>query len=109
MSATLLALCITLILPAQQVKRVVDGDTFILYHVGVAGEERVRVLGVDAPERGQPGFEAAKTFTATWLASGPFTFNACRRDSFGRYLAHVSRDGVLLSDALISKSLGVKR
>ena len=93
-------LCFTATLQSGHVQRVIDGDTFTLYHVGTPPEERVRVLAVDTPERGQPGYTEATVFTRQWLAKGPFDLVACKRDSFGRLLADISRDGVLLSDVL---------
>lgn len=104
----LLSACLTLIVPSRQVSRVIDGDTFILYSVGVPPEERIRVLEIDTPERGQSGFEEAKAFTASWLALGDFTMTACKRDSFGRLLATVTRNGVSLADVLFAKGYGVR-
>lgn len=77
--------------------RTIDGDTFIarieiwpkLYTV-----ETIRVLGVDTPELKGPDRKkalAAKAFTEEWLALGPFIVEVCRRDSFGRALANVTR------------------
>jgi len=41
-------------LPSARVERVIDGDTLVL-----EGGRRVRLLGIDAPERGRPGADAA--------------------------------------------------
>jgi micrococcal nuclease len=73
------------------VARVIDGDTFALYHVGVQTEERVRVLNVDTPERHEAKFDEAAAFTKAWLERGPFMLATCKRDSFGRLLATVTR------------------
>lgn len=104
----LLLLCLTLLIPPQQVSRVIDGDTFVLYHVGVPAEERVRLLEIDAPERGQPGFFEARNFTAHWLSLSHFTLQTCKRDSFGRLLATVTRNGVSLADALYAAGHGTR-
>lgn len=104
----LLLLCLTLIIPPRQVSRVIDGDTFILYAVQVPPEERLRVLEIDAPERGQPDFDAARQFTIDWLAQGDFTITACKRDSFGRLLVRVTRNGVSLADALYAAGHGTR-
>jgi endonuclease YncB( thermonuclease family) len=87
----LLLWCLTATLSAQSVMRVIDGDTFALYHVGVPAEERVRVLDVDTPERNEAGFMEARLFTQGWLMEGPFTLTTCKRDSFGRLLGQVTR------------------
>lgn len=107
-SVTLGLLCLSAVLPPAQVRRVIDGDTVVLHHVGVPAEERVRVLGVDTPERGEPGYAEAAAFTAAWLAAGPFKIDACRRDSFGRYLAWVTRGTDSLHVALVSAGLGAR-
>lgn len=101
--------CISLDLSPGAVKRDLDGDTFALYAVRIPPEEIVRVLGVDTPERGQTGFAEAAAFTTTWLGAGPFTLASCKRDSFGRMLATVSRAGRTLADTLIILHLGVPR
>lgn len=102
--------CLNLQLTPGYVKRIIDGDTFVLYSIGVPPEERVRVLGVNTPELvSHSGLvpDSATIFTRNWLAAGPFTIYACKRDSFGRLLAIVSRDGKTLADTLISSGLGV--
>jgi micrococcal nuclease len=72
---------------------VVDGDTL---HVQLPNdrEERVRVLGIDTPERGECGYARARAF-ARGLADGrrvELTTDPtqARRDRFGRLLAYVS-------------------
>lgn len=110
----LLLLCLTLVISPRQVSRVIDGDTGTLFHVGVPTEERFRVLGVDAYEL-TGGTDSTKALartgrdsTAVWLARGPFKFDACRRDSFGRYLAWISRGSDSLHVFLINAGLGVR-
>lgn len=104
---TLLA-CLSVILTSRHVMRVIDGDSFILYSVGVVPEERVRILNIDTPEKGQPGYDAARAFTVNWLEQGNFTLTACKRDSFGRLLATISRNGVSLADQLYANGLGTR-
>lgn len=110
----LLFLCLTLILSPRHVSRVLDGDTGALFHVGVQAEERFRVLGVDAYEL-TGGTDSTKALartgrdsTAAWLARGPFKFDACRRDSFGRYLVWITRGSDSLHVFLINAGLGVR-
>ena len=130
------AVCLSAVLPSAQVRRVVDGDTVDLYHLGVPPVERIRVLGVDAwdsyrqPKRsefasGATGdslyvaaytrwieheakVEAATKFTTAWLAAGQFTLTTCRRDSFGRPLAWVTRGSDSLHVALVIAGHGVR-
>lgn len=98
--ARFIVLCLAVSMSPGHVMRVIDGDTFVLYHVGVPAEERVRLLGVDTPERGEPGFLEAGQFTRAWLSAGPWTLSTCKRDSFGRLLGTVTRGGQNLGDEL---------
>jgi micrococcal nuclease len=90
-----------------KVERVVDGDTLLL-----VGRERVRLIGVDAPEivhrdrAGERGGEEAKAF-ADELAAGrevelSFDAEAGFVDRYGRTLAYVTLpDGTLLNLEMI--------
>jgi len=48
----------------------------------------------------QPKGPEAKAFSEAWLTRGPFQVQSCRRDSFGRVLGNVVRNGQSLADAL---------
>jgi micrococcal nuclease len=90
------------------VVRVVDGDTLLL-----AGDVRVRLLGVDTPETVKPdhppepfGPEASE-FTRAFVAAGPMrlTFDRERVDRYGRQLAFVWRGNECLNEQLIAAGL----
>jgi len=76
--------------------RVVDGDTIkVKWH---DEETSVRMLGIDTPERGQPGYREATCHLRKMI--GPATtvqieFETGRpqRDRYGRLLAYVWLDG----------------
>jgi endonuclease YncB( thermonuclease family) len=79
--------------PDLTVTDIVDGDT-----VDLSDGRRVRVLGIDTPEKGECGFEEASEFARATLlnkevdvASDP-TQDAV--DQYGRSLLYVSRWGV---------------
>ena len=90
-----------------EVLRVVDGDTL---HVRIPGsptpDERVRLLRVNTPERGKPGYErataclialtAGKRVELEWERSG-----VAERDEYGRLLAYVHADGALVNEELV--------
>ena len=103
--ASIALLCLVVQLSPEHVSRVIDGDTFVLYHVGVPAEERVRILGIDTPERGKPNSQEAAQFTTRWLHQGAFTLTTCKRDSFGRLLGSVDRRGEFLGAQLIGAGL----
>ena len=92
------------------VSRVVDGDTVVLATLG-----RVRVIGVNTPERGEPGSREATAFTrgvclGRWVEAEPCPVTPF--DKYGRVRARVyysddrgeRRD---LSEELIRTGLGV--
>ncbi|HEX6645241.1 MAG TPA: thermonuclease family protein [Gemmatimonadales bacterium] len=83
------------------VASVVDGDTF-----RCAGGDRVRLIGIDAPERGQGEiYVLARTALAGLVAPGDtveLEWDAARADRYGRPLAWVWRDSVLVNEALVS-------
>lgn len=105
----LILACLIVQIPPEQVLRVIDGDTFVLMTFDVPPETRIRVLGVDTPERGDPGYAEAGAFTRAWLAQGPFTVTTCERDSLLRRLGRIERHGTGLHTALIGAGLGVVR
>jgi micrococcal nuclease len=86
------------------IERVVDGDTLVL-----VGGERVRLIGVDTPETVHPrrpveplGPEASQ-FTKQMVEGKAvrLEFDKERRDRYGRLLAYVYVDGVMLNEELI--------
>jgi micrococcal nuclease len=91
------------------VTRVVDGDTI---HVALDGQdETVRYIGIDTPESVKPGtpvqcFAEAASAANRRLVDGRrvrLTFDAERRDRYGRLLAYVRRadDGVFVNERLV--------
>ncbi len=107
MRHTLILLCLTMLVMPAQIKRVLDGDTFALWAFGPVTEEKIRVLGVDATELHDPGGKAAREFAWVWLMAGPFDLTTCKKDSFGRWLGTVSRNGEDLGQMLIQHGYGV--
>lgn len=91
-----------------EVSRVVDGDTIIVVFEGK--EERLRLIGLDAPEsvhsdpeRNVPYGSISAEFTREQLEGQEVTleFDVQERDQFGRLLAYVYLDGELFNELLI--------
>lgn len=86
--------------------RVVDGDTIDVdldLGFSLRARYRLRLLDVDTPERGEPGFFDALTYAHERLSNArEIIVWTVRRDSFGRWLAKVWVDGILLNDQLIA-------
>ncbi len=93
--------------PATVIRHV-DGDTFWV-HIpcpppGLTAEEKIRLMGLDTPEAGQPGAAEATAFVRRWIGRDPvyLAFDFRRRDRFDRLLAYVYlADGTLLNARLI--------
>jgi endonuclease YncB( thermonuclease family) len=83
---------------------VIDGDTLKIVYRGVV--EKVRLLGVDTPERGQPLYGEATSFTAS-LVEGRVVrleFDRRLRGRYGRLLAYVyPQGGEMLNLAIIRR------
>lgn len=81
---------------------VVDGDTIKVDYRGMV--EKVRLIGVNTPERGERLYEEATLFTAREVAGKALRleFDRGRRDRYGRLLAYVYLpDGAMVNADLI--------
>ena len=88
--------------PAIQVLRVIDGDTF-----ATSGNQRVRLFGVDTPERNEKCYRDA-TSQLRELAGGEVRVELGPRskDRYGRLLYYVyTQDGDSIDETLVSKGL----
>jgi endonuclease YncB( thermonuclease family) len=87
-----------------------DGDSLVI------GHRRIRLLGIDAPERGQSCGEAH----ATWpcglaaeehlgqlIAGAQVACAYFRRDRYGRYIARCEADGRDLNAAMVRDGMAV--
>ncbi len=95
-----------------KVFNVVDGDTLdVTVDLGlrVTIEMRIRLYGVNTPERGQPNWaEATAMLTALTLGQTVTASTVKPHDKYGRWLASiVTTDGVDVAQALIESGLGV--
>ncbi len=90
-----------------RVERVVDGDTILVRIDG--RRERVRYIGIDTPESVKPGtrvqcFGKAAAEANRRLVEGRdvrLEYDAEARDRYGRLLAYVYRDDLLVNAELI--------
>jgi micrococcal nuclease len=84
------------------VVKVIDGDTFEMK----AGNEkfRVRLFGIDSPERGQAFNVKAKEFTASLIADREVTVIIRNKDRYGRFVGDVYRDDGLYINSEIVKA-----
>ena len=88
---------------------VVDGDTVEVTVDGV--RERVRLLGIDTPERGRCGAEEATARLKDLLTPGQITVVqdpiADARDRYGRLLSYIEVDGTDVGETLVAEGYAV--
>jgi micrococcal nuclease len=77
------------------VTRVIDGDTLegtidLGFHFKWE-EQRIRLAGVQTPERGQKGYDEAILFVKKFLAQGEIFVKVVnyRKDKYGRFLGEI--------------------
>lgn len=91
---------------AARAARVIDGDT-----LGLDNGEVLRLAGLDAPEMGRPEEGRAEQFFAREAAAlleslvrdRDLRVESLGRDDYGRTLALVATDGVLVNEALLEQ------
>jgi micrococcal nuclease len=88
---------------AATVANVIDGDTIVL-----TGGTRVRYLGVNTPEYGQPFYEEAKRYNERLVLNREVRLETRGQahDGYGRTLAYVYVGDVLVNARLIAAGLG---
>jgi len=99
-AALLVALAAPLIATAAPSSiRVIDGDTLAL-----ADGTKVRLIGIDAPEVGQPGGDIATDILTEFLRgrSVQFAKDTSETDRYGRLLRYVDTDGVDVNAWLVN-------
>jgi micrococcal nuclease len=88
---------------------VVDGDTIdVDIDVGFDFKttQRLRLVGIDAPEQWENGFSAARDFVEEMVKDRTFMVETFEKDSFGRWLAKVYfEDGTILHKMLLENKL----
>lgn len=98
MSAGALLVCVLLVVPdaspsddsktlKAQVIAVIDGDTVDIFFDGK--KKRVRLEGIDAPERGQPYGTQAKQALSKLVFGKAVTVESTGTDRYGRMLARL--------------------
>lgn len=82
-----------------RVVRVIDGDTL---EVRAEGQPlRVRIFGIDTPERGQPWSRKAREALARRVAGKDVRINEVETDDYGRLVGEVYADDVCVGCELV--------
>lgn len=82
---------------------VTDGDTIKVMHEGKA--ERIRLYGIDCPEKKQPFGTKAKQFTGNLAFSKIVDVEPLEKDRYGRTIAWVYANNVCLNKELLKAGL----
>jgi len=98
------------LVPAQ-ITRVIDGDTVDATVNGT--RERIRLIGIDTPERGRPCFSDASVRLGQLIGDGAVLLEADTtqddRDRYNRQLRYLWRaDGTLLNLVMVAEGLAAE-
>ena len=80
-----------------------DGDTISVMHEGKA--EKIRLYGIDCPEKGQPFGTRAKQFTGNMVFGKIVAVKPTTIDKYGRTVAWVYLDNACLNKKLLEAGL----
>jgi micrococcal nuclease len=80
-----------------------DGDTISVMHEGKA--EKIRLYGIDCPEKGQPFGKRAKQFTSDMVFGKSVEVKPTTTDGYGRTVAWVYKGDICLNKELLRVGL----
>lgn len=84
----------------RTVINVLDGDTFILNN-----GERIRLLGIDAPELGRCGADQAKEALTKLVLNKPIILSEDKRDTYGRRMGLVYVGSQLVNETMLASGM----
>ncbi len=88
------------------VTKIIDGDTVI-----VSGGDHLRLLGIDADERGYPCYDAARQRLEELVLGKTVSLEADKedKDQYGRKLRYIFLDGANINNQLVAEGLAIAR
>lgn len=88
---------------AHKILRVIDGDT-----IEISGGDRIRLLGIDAPEKGESFYDEAAKRLRELTGGGAVTFEFCdERDVYGRLLATIRVNTSNINSILLQEGMAL--
>lgn len=87
-----------------KVVKVLDGDTIVILLSGNK-QERIRLLDIDAPEKGQPFGDKSKQYLSDMVAGKTVRIEYKERDQYGRILGTVFVDGKIVNEEMVKVGL----
>jgi endonuclease YncB( thermonuclease family) len=93
-------------IPVDEIKltvyRIIDGDSF----EGRANGQtyRIRLFGIDAPEKGQDFYQKSKDRLGQLCKEGPLTIKIQNKDYFGRWVADAyTTKGIFINQVMVKE------
>lgn len=80
-----------------------DGDTITVMHEGKG--EKIRLYGVDCPEKKQAFGKKAKQFTSDMVFKKTVHVTPVNKDRYGRTIAWITHSGKVLNEELLKAGL----
>jgi micrococcal nuclease len=93
------------------VEKVIDGDTvdiFVDLGFSVWYRERIRLIGIDAPEKKFPYGKVVLSYLTKTLSGKKVFLDVTKKDKYGRYLAQIylsKNDTESINDSLIKNNM----
>jgi micrococcal nuclease len=94
-----------------QVIKVIDGDTldlFIDLGFKVGFNTRIRMIGIDTPEKNFPYGKVVKNYLINLLEGNKIYLDVTKKDKYGRYLGLVylnESDNISVNELLINENM----
>lgn len=88
------------------VYNVVDGDTVdaeLDLGFKLKIKQRLRLAGIDTPERGRPGYDEAKKALMEKTLNKPLTFITYKQSKWGYFLADIEVGDIIINQQMISE------
>ncbi len=85
---------------SANVTEIIDGDTVVL-----GSGERVRLMGIDATEVGEECSQEATVWLEKKIMDREVVLEVLGDDVYGRKLAYIFKDGLHISDEMVSRGL----
>ena len=86
-----------------KVVKIADGDTFTI--LVDQKQRRIRLHGIDCPERGQDFGNVAKQYLSDLIGGRDVVVRELKTDRYGRTIAIAFVDGININEALLGKGL----
>jgi len=80
-------------------EHVIDGDTI------VADGIKIRLWGIDAPEKNHEFYFPAKVFLESFIAKGKLTCKFIEKDRYDRHVMHCLIDGLDIGSMMVNAGL----